>query len=82
MAGDGPPSGGHPRDTGEEHPTLPASGLGRPGFLGHHGVGARPGVGSQRGPLPVCLPICRPQWSRAPECLGLVSPAWLSYLFP
>ena len=32
-------------------------------------------VGLDRG-----LPVRWPQWSQAPECLGLVSPAWLSYL--
>lgn len=81
-AGDGPAPGSHHRDTGKEHPALPHPGRSGPGFPGHGGTGARQGLGSQGGPLPVCLAAWLPRWSPAPECLGLVSPAWLSYLLP
>lgn len=63
VAGDGPPPGSHHRDTGEEHPALPAPRLGGPGLRGHHREAGGPGMGSRGGPLPVCLPVRWPQWS-------------------
>lgn len=80
MAGNSPPPGSHHRDTGEEHPALSAPGLSGPSLPGHHRKAGGPGMGSRGGPLPVCLPVRRPWWSQAPEYLGLVSLAWLSYL--
>lgn len=80
MAGNGPPPGSHHRDTGEEHPALSAPGLSGPSLPGHHREAGGPGMGSRGGPLPVCLPVHQPWWSQAPEYLGLVSLAWLSYL--
>lgn len=56
--------------------------------LGTAGLPARAMAGASRPPrealcrLPVCPSVRRPQWSRAPECLDLESPTWLSYLLP
>lgn len=77
-AGNGPPPGGHHGHTGEVHPALPAPGRSGPGFPGHGWWEP----GSARSLLPVCLSVYLPQGSRAPKCLDLVSPAWLSYLLP